>query len=139
MHGPVDNNAVHCYPRLAMVREITKKAGCLPLLVAVSFLALCFSGTNVAAEGIYSFVDNRGVMHFSNVPDDPRYKKIQGMGQPVVRLKPAPSAKVIHQVIADTSQQHRVDPALVRAVIKAESAFNVGAVSRKGAMGLMQL
>jgi soluble lytic murein transglycosylase len=61
------------------------------------------------------------------------------MGQPVVQLKPAPSAKMIHQAIADNSQQHRVDPALVRAVIKAESSFNAGAVSRKGAMGLMQL
>jgi len=122
-----------------MVREITNKTGRLPSLVAVSFLALCFSGTNVVAESIYSFVDARGVMHFSNVPDDPRYKKVEGMGQPVVRLKPAPSAKMIHQAIADTSQQHRVDPALVRAVIKAESSFNAGAVSRKGAMGLMQL
>ena len=122
-----------------MVREITKKTGFLPSLVAVSLLTVCFSGTNVVAENIYSFVDARGVMHFSNVPDDPRYKKVEGLGQPVVRLKPAPSAKMIHQTIADTSQQHRVDPALVRAVIKAESSFNAGAVSRKGAMGLMQL
>jgi soluble lytic murein transglycosylase len=122
-----------------MVREITNKTGLLPSLVAVVLLTVCFSGTNVVAENIYSFVDARGVMHFSNVPDDPRYKKLEGMGQPVVRLKPAPSAKMIHQAIADHSQQHRVDPALVRAVIKAESSFNAGAVSRKGAMGLMQL
>ena len=121
-----------------MIRKITNKTGRLPQ-VAVLFLALCFSGTNVIAENIYSFVDDRGVMHFSNVPDDSRYKKVQGMGEPVVRLKPAPSAKIVRQAIADTSQQHRVDPALVRAVIKAESSFNAGAVSRKGAMGLMQL
>src|SRR2546428_9293775 len=122
-----------------MVREITKKTGLLPSLVAVSLLSVCFSGTNVVAENIYSFVDARGVMHFSNVPDDPRYKKVEGLGQPVVRLKPAPSAKIVRQAIADTSQQHWVDPALVRAVIKAESSFNAGAVSRKGAMRLMQV
>lgn len=43
------------------------------------------------------------------------------------------------EVITSAAQTHDVDPALVRAVIHAESAFNPYAVSRKGAMGLMQL
>lgn len=37
------------------------------------------------------------------------------------------------------AQRHNVDPALVRAVIHAESAFNVKAISHAGAQGLMQL
>ena len=43
------------------------------------------------------------------------------------------------QEIQEIAARHGVDPALVHAVIRAESAFNPWAVSRKGAQGLMQL
>lgn len=42
-------------------------------------------------------------------------------------------------IIASTAQRYQIDPALVRAVIHAESAFNAKALSSKGAQGLMQL
>jgi soluble lytic murein transglycosylase-like protein len=49
------------------------------------------------------------------------------------------SPEEIDDAIAMSAAKHNVDPNLVRAVIKVESDFNPNAVSRKGAMGLMQL
>src|SRR5215470_5114952 len=42
-------------------------------------------------------------------------------------------------LVKEAAERHRMDPALIRAVIQTESGWNAGAVSRKGAVGLMQL
>jgi len=42
-------------------------------------------------------------------------------------------------LIEETARRHEVDPALVKAIVQAESAFDPKAVSRTGARGLMQV
>jgi len=96
------------------------------------------------AEGIYRYVDKRGVVHFTNLSPDRRYTRIRNprgltrvsLGRPAG----APSRiRTYDPLIAHHSDAAGIPPALVKAVIHAESAFNPKAVSRKGAMGLMQL
>ncbi len=45
----------------------------------------------------------------------------------------------VEKIVREAADRHRVDPALVRAVIETESNWNPKAYSRKGAGGLMQL
>ena len=47
--------------------------------------------------------------------------------------------RLLHRIVIQTASLHQVDPALIKAIIMAESGYNTRAISKKGAKGLMQL
>lgn len=109
-------------------------------IIAVGAAILLASVLLAAAPGalradIYRWVDDRGVVHFSNAPTDTRFRlylKETGLtGKQFV--------KKYDKSIRRQANTYGVDPNLVKAVIKAESNYDHTAVSKKGAQGLMQL
>ncbi len=113
------------------MRPLLKHSAIL-LLFFFSFLPI------EAAAQIYTFVDRDGVVHFSNVPNDSRYKPMgAGAGRSRGCKIIGPTQCASH--IRAAARRYGVDPCLVKAVIKTESNFNCLAVSCKGAQGLMQL
>ncbi|MBE9530632.1 MAG: lytic transglycosylase domain-containing protein [Proteobacteria bacterium] len=47
--------------------------------------------------------------------------------------------RVLHPIVIQAASRHQVDPALIKAIIMAESGYNTRAISKRGAKGLMQL
>jgi soluble lytic murein transglycosylase-like protein len=103
-----------------------------------------------AAADIFTFKDERGVVHFTNIPTgDKRFKLVRKeegtsdnarvAGLPQFVLPPAEAIKKYSPMIAAVAHTLGVDVALIHAVISAESGYNPVAVSRTGARGLMQL
>lgn len=54
-------------------------------------------------------------------------------------FRPLPATIAYNDAITEAAELYKLDPNLIRAIIRAESAFNPFAVSRAGAQGLMQL
>jgi hypothetical protein len=108
-------------PRAAAPSGITRASPAAPLS------AIPGSGTNIIA-----LRDSKGRLQITNaVPAAPLER-----GPPLGgTLAPAE----LEPLIAEAAMINRLPPSLIKAVIKVESNFCVGAVSPKGAMGLMQL
>lgn len=118
----------------------------VPLLILSILFGPLFLLTGTSSAGIYKWVDENGVVHFTNCPQDARFKlylkedKDDVGGEEPRPVSPVPNdSNRFDSLIEEFSRKYNVDFALVKAMIRVESGFNPLAVSRKGAMGLMQL
>ena len=115
-----------------------------------------------ARADLYAFVDDGGQVHFAREMLDDRYQVFIKCEAPppqrlstelkylaptarledhiiYKRIQKSPNVKKFEVLIAAEAKRQQLDPALVKAVIAVESAYDPGAVSSKGAVGLMQL
>jgi len=113
----------------------------IPLLLGLASLG----AATCARADVYSFVDSRGVVYYTNVPVDSRYQFLLASpqektrsGQPYDAQLLATAAK-FDPVIESAAAAAAVEPELLRAVIAVESGFDPRALSKAGAAGLMQL
>jgi soluble lytic murein transglycosylase-like protein len=115
------------------------------LKLAFLIATLLVSSTVAARSKIYTYVDAAGTRHYTDVPDNNRYRLLVLSPQDrtasgdrydlMLLAKAGQYDSIIEKAAISTS----VEPNLLRAVIVVESGFNSRAVSKRGAVGLMQL
>ena len=96
----------------------------------------------VSGADIYRYVDGEGVIHFSNTQPDGKFKLYLREGPkaaPRAQASAVSGASWMTGYVDRFSRANDLPPALVHAIIKAESNGQRTAVSRKGAKGVMQL
>ncbi|MBN1960511.1 MAG: lytic transglycosylase domain-containing protein [Deltaproteobacteria bacterium] len=120
----------------------------LRIFYQVLFLVFLIS-PNLARAELYSFIDEQGVVHFTNIPNDSRYKPLPTTsarntytwGDDLGKMRKIHRVDVndYDAIIVAAARYYTLPAALIKAIIAVESAFEVQAVSNKGAQGLMQL
>jgi len=88
---------------------------------------------------IYMYIDDNGVMHFTNTPTSNQHEYKVYIKERTSVSTQFHSTDKYDKLISNASKEFNVDSRLLKAMIKAESDFDPRAVSRKGAMGLMQI
>ncbi len=83
----------------------------------------------------YEYVDPAKLVSPTNVPISPPVAAIHRKA----RYHSGVANLELEQAVIRAAQQHHVQPALLLAVMKAESSFNPIVISKAGAVGLMQL
>ena len=112
---------------------------CLMVFACLVVGGLSLSWPAWAGE-IVSITDEHGRKIFINAGETRAKGGLAtGSFQPVKADNLSIPALEINDLVEQTASRHQIDPQLIHAIIKVESEYDPRAVSRKGAMGLMQL
>lgn len=91
-----------------------------------------------AFADIYKYVDENGIIHFTNAPTSSKYQ-VYVRDNFFLPNRPFQVSDKYDAYIREAAKKYQVSFPLIKAIIQAESSFNPRAVSRAGALGLMQL
>ena len=116
------------------------------VLKSTFLIATLLAASAAAAHSqIYTYVDADGLRHYTDVPDNNRYRLLilsprdrTASGDRYDAMLLARAGQY-DSIIEKAAISASVEPNLLRAVIVVESGFNSRAVSKRGAVGLMQL
>src|SRR5271163_3301674 len=118
----------------------------LMLFKSTFLIATLLAASAAAAHSqIYTYVDADGVRHYTDVPDNNRYRLLALSPQDRTASGDRYDAMLLAKagqydsIIEKAALSAAVEANLLRAVIVVESGFNSRAVSKRGAVGLMQL
>jgi soluble lytic murein transglycosylase len=122
-------------------RRRTGSLGVKRIASVAVLIGIALSAFPPAAGGdIYWFEDELGVVHMSNVPVDARFRfKEKEAGQNETKIFSGKSERGYDKLIDRIARSEGLDSDLLRAVVETESNYDPKAVSKKGAVGLMQL
>jgi soluble lytic murein transglycosylase-like protein len=114
--------------------------GSISLIVfLVAFIISTFITFESSHADIYKYVDNEGVLHLTNVPSIPNAKYVLILKEKRILFRSDIDINRFDEIITKMADKYKIDSALIKAVIKAESNFDHQAISPVGAQGLMQL
>jgi soluble lytic murein transglycosylase len=101
---------------------------------------LCLLVPATAGAEIYKYVDESGVVMLTDTPTGGKATLVEGPKKKTSKGSAVSSkGNDVQHIIAKKADKYSLDPALINAVIRTESAYDTHAISHKGAMGLMQL
>jgi hypothetical protein len=116
-------------------------------LIIGFFFSFLFAGSVHVYADIYMYIDKDGVMHYTNVPVESEGTSVKFFLYQKEGIREKKQFDVfdnndfnnIDAYIIEAAHYHDVSFPLIKAIIKVESDFNTMAISKKGAMGLMQI